>query len=300
MALKGTPDEIKGMVDQLVQALIPMMPAPSENVDVKEGDVEGVKYRIYTPKGEDGPFPIAIWTHGGGYMTGDLNTDDLLCRAVSEHTKSAVVNIDYTLTPDAQWPTQLDECMKVYRWAGANASSFKGDANKMYTIGGSAGGGLALSIANQVIRDPKLKPSLKGIAAQVPCTTHPDNIPSKWASKHTSYVDNAENTPVIDKESMDIFYKYLEAKPDDASAFTILAEDKHAEFPPTYFTSCEFDPLRDDGKCMELALKEAGVPTKLDYYPGMPHYFWIFPPVPEGQTYLGNLIAGIEWLKSQM
>ena len=49
--LKGTPDEIKGMYDQLVQALIPMMPAPNENVDVVEGDVDGIKYRTYTPKG---------------------------------------------------------------------------------------------------------------------------------------------------------------------------------------------------------------------------------------------------------
>jgi versiconal hemiacetal acetate esterase len=51
--LKGTPEEIKGMYDQLVQALIPMMPAPNENVDVVEGDVDGIKYRTYTPKGND-------------------------------------------------------------------------------------------------------------------------------------------------------------------------------------------------------------------------------------------------------
>ena len=114
--MKGSPEEIKGMYDALVQALIPMMPAPSENVDITEGDVDGIKYRTYTPKGENGPFPIAIWTHGGGFMTGDLNADDLLCRVVSEHTKSAVVNIDYRLTPDYKWPTQLEDCMKVYRW----------------------------------------------------------------------------------------------------------------------------------------------------------------------------------------
>ena len=79
--LKGTPETIKGMYDQLVQALIPMMPAPNENVDVAEGDVDGIKYRTYVPKKGDGPFPIGIWTHGGGYMTGDLNSDELLCRA---------------------------------------------------------------------------------------------------------------------------------------------------------------------------------------------------------------------------
>ena len=175
--------------------------------------------------------------------------------------------------------------------AGANATSFKGDASKMYTIGGSAGGGLALQIAYQVLKDPTLKPSLKGIAAQVPCTSksfiitlkleqtlitrigHWDSIPEKYASKYTAYKDNEKDVPVIDKESMEIFYKHVGADPHDKEVFTILATDKHAEFPPTYFTSAEFDPLRDDAFVMEAALKEAGVPTKHDHYPGMPHYF---------------------------
>lgn len=114
--LKGTPEEIKGMYDQLVQALLPMFPPFSENVDVKEGDVDGIGYRIYTPKGKSGPFPTAIWTHGGGYMTGDLNSDHILCGVVAEHTGSAVVNVDYRLTPDHKWPVQLEDSMKVYKW----------------------------------------------------------------------------------------------------------------------------------------------------------------------------------------
>ena len=182
----------------------------------------------------------------------------------------------------------------------SNASTFKGDPNKVYTIGGSAGGGLALQIALQVIKDSKLKPGLKGIAAMVPCTTHWDAVPEKYKSKYTAYTDNGKDAPIIDKESMDIFYKNVGADPKDPEVFTILATDYHKDFPPVYFTSCEFDPLRDDAYVMEAALKDAGVKTKHDHYEGMPHYFWIFPPVPEGQTYVGNLIQGIEWLKSQM
>lgn len=91
--------------------------------------------------------------------------------------------------------------------AGANASSFNGDASKMWTIGGSAGGALALQIALQVIKDPKLKPSLKGIAAMVPATAHWDTIPEKYKSKYTAYKDNEKDAPVIDRESMRIFYE---------------------------------------------------------------------------------------------
>ena len=81
--------------------------------------------------------------------------------------------------------------------------------------------------------------------------------------------------------------------------FVALSENLKS-FPPTYLTSCEFDPLRDDSKVIESALKEVGVPTKHDYYAGMPHYFWIFPSVPESQQYICNLLAGIGWLQSQM
>ena len=117
---------------------------------------------------------------------------------------------------------------------------------------------------------------------------------------YTAPEDNAKDAPVIDGESMDIFFDALKADPKDSDAFVALAEDNHAKFPPTYITSCEFDPLRDDAFVIEKALKDAGVPTKHDHYPGFPHYFWIMPPVPEGQEYVGKLLGGIEWVKSQM
>ena len=158
---------------------------------------------------------------------------------------------------------------------------------------------MALAIANQVVQDPTLKAGLKGIAAMVPATCHFDNVPDKYKSMYKSYTENAKDTPIIDGESMQIFYREVGADPKDASLFAILSQNLK-DFPPTYLTCCEFDPLRDDAYIIQEALEEAGVKTKLDYYEGMPHYFWIFPSVPESQQYVGNLLAGIGWLQSQM
>lgn len=299
MVLAGSPAEIKGQYDALVQMLLPTMPKPSENVTSQDGDVDGVKYRVYNPKEASGSLPIFVWTHGGGYMTGDLNSDDLLCRAVSEHAKTVVVNVDYSLTPEAKWPTQLNECVKVYKWAHDNASSIGGDANRMYTIGGSAGGALALQIANAVLKDSSLKDSMKGVAAMVPCTVHPDNVPEQYKASYTAYNDNKSGVPIIDRNSMEIFYEHLGGSKDDPSLWVLLDKDNHKNFPPVYFTSCEFDPLRDDTTVFKKALDEAGVATKHDHYPGMPHYFWIFPGIPEAQEYVQKLIGGIYWLYSQ-
>lgn len=62
--LKGTPEEIRAQYDGLVQALLPMLPPFPEGSTITDGDVDGIKYRTYTPKEGDGPFPMAIWTHG--------------------------------------------------------------------------------------------------------------------------------------------------------------------------------------------------------------------------------------------
>lgn len=159
---------------------------------------------------------------------------------------------------------------------------------------------LAFAAANQALRDDTLKSSIKGIAASVPCTTHFDNVPAKYKPMYKSYTENAKDVPIIDKESMEIFYREAHAKPTDSTAFTILAEDMHKNFPPTYFVSCEYDPLRDDAYVMEKALKDSGVKTKHDHYEGLPHQFWAFPSLPQVQTYVHNLIGGVTWLTSQM
>jgi versiconal hemiacetal acetate esterase len=218
-------------------------------------------------------------------MTGDLDSDDFLCGVLAEAVPSILINIDYSLSPDAKVPTQLNECLKVYKWvclsgqmrcfnadlsqAHQNASSYGGDPNKFYTGGGSAGGMLALQIANKVVASGDKK-GLKGIAAVVPCTTHPENIPSEYASQHKSYEENKTGVPIIDRESMDTFYHHAGVDPKNSDTFTILATDNHKNYPAVYFVSCEKDPLRDDAYVMEAALKKAGVQTKHDHYKGLP------------------------------
>lgn len=129
-------------------------------------------------------------------------------------------------------------------------------------------------MANKIIQDPDMRFSLKGVAASNPLTTHFDNVPQKYRGVYNSYDENTHGTPIIDKGSMRIFYEHAKVDPRDSDVFTILAEENHQHFPPVYFVSCQYDPLRDDARVMELALEAVGVPTRHDYYEGMPHFFW--------------------------
>ena len=258
---------------------MPLLPAPNDAVATNDGDVDGVKYRIYTPKeaSRSGPLPVGIWTHAGGWVIGSIDQDDLLCRIVAENAPSILISVEYSLAPEAKYPTQLNETLSVYKWARQNASSFGGDPEKFWSIGGSAGGGIALQVANKLVQDPNLKGAIKGVAAIVPVTMHYDQVPEELKPKYTAYVENGSGAPIIDKKSMELFFDYAGVDPKDSDTFTALATENHKNYPPVYFAVCERDPLRDDGLIMEELLKKAGVKTKLDFYKDMPHYVRIIP-----------------------
>jgi len=299
--LGGSVEDIRKQSDQLVEMLTPHAPPPPPGVETKDGDVDGIKYRLYVPKeaASKGPLPVAIWTHGGGFMIGDLNTDDPFCRIISEQAPCIVVNVDYRLAPEQKLPTQLEDTLSVYKWAHQNASSFGGDPSKFFTVGGSAGGSLALGVANRLVKDSSKRDMIKGVAAIVPATLHYDNVPEEYKQLYKAYEENATDVPIIDKKSMQTFYHHAGADPKNSDTFTALDTDNHKNYPPTYIVTCEFDPLRDDGVIMEHALKKAGVPVKRDHYDGFPHYFHIMP-IPEAQQFVGNLIGGVKWLIGQM
>lgn len=90
-------------------------PPPSPNVTVKDQVVEGIKCRVYTPDGQ-GPLPVGIYTHAGGFVCGDLNSEDPLCRIICEHARCILVSVDYRLGPENKLPTMLEDTLTVYRW----------------------------------------------------------------------------------------------------------------------------------------------------------------------------------------
>jgi versiconal hemiacetal acetate esterase len=301
-ALEGTPEEVKAQYAGMIEMLAPLAPPPTPAVESKDGDVDGVGYRIYTPveAAKSGPLPVGLFTHSGGFMLGDLDGEDPVCRAVAEHTGSIIISVDYSLTPEHKWPTQLQESLNVFKWARQNASSYGGDTSKFYTIGGSAGGCLAFAVANKIVANPQLKDSVKGVVSIVPCLLHPDNVPAEYKSDYKSFAENGVDVPVLTALSMRQFYDAAGADPTDSSVFVLLEKENLKNFPPSYIVTCGADPLRDDGVIMEKALKAAGVPVKSDNYPDLPHYFWIFPGIPQAQLFVGNLIAGTKWVIDQM
>lgn len=115
--IAGTPAEIKARSRASKAYLERWIPKRADAVEVTEGEVKGVGYRKYRPaEAPMKPLPVGIWAHGGGWMTGDLDSDDRFCRIVAEKIPSVVISVDYRLTPEYPMPAQLDDCLKVYIW----------------------------------------------------------------------------------------------------------------------------------------------------------------------------------------
>jgi versiconal hemiacetal acetate esterase len=117
-----------------------------------------------------------------------------------------------------------------------------GDLQRFFTVGSSAGGGIALAVKNKLIKIGHCA-RIKGIVvALIPVAVHPDNVPSGYESIYTSYVENETDIPLIDSGTMRTFFESFDAKPDDSVTFASQS-DVLGEFPPSYIVTCGKDPL---------------------------------------------------------
>lgn len=206
--LTGTPQDIIDQFNGLGAALAAQAPPPDASIITEDTVADGVPVRIYTPPGATGKkLPVGVYYHGGGWLVGSLDSEDAWCRAISKHTPCILISVDYRLTQTDKWPAQLDDSLTAFKWvrfpanitspssfrsnpthltspkqARNNATKFGGDSSKLFTIGASAGGGLALSVANELIKSGSGS-QIAGIVAMVPVAAHPDSIASEYKSQ---------------------------------------------------------------------------------------------------------------------
>lgn len=294
--LGGSVESIIEAFNALGAALAAQAPPPDTSIQTKDESADGVPVRIYTPPPASAgkELPVGVYYHGGGYLVGSLDSEDAWCRVIAKATPCIIVSVDYRLSTAAKLPAQLDDSVKAFKWARQNTKKFGGDQSQFFTVGASAGGGLALTVADQIIKSGA-RSHIQGVVAMVPVTAHPESIPKDYASQYTAYKENASGVPIIDADSMRIFFEAADASPHDEKVFVTLSKNLK-DFPPVYISTCGKDPLRDDGKVLELMLKQEGVKTKSDYYDGMPHYFWMFPGIEGGVKFLENVVGGAKWV----
>ena len=244
------------------------IPMPVFNVDTvgKEIPVTGgnVHLRVYTPKTGNGPFPVIVYYHGGGFVIANIDVYDASAKVLADKTGAVVVSVAYRLAPENKFPTAHNDSFAAYEWVVKNAASIKGDPKNIAVAGESAGGNLAMNVAIMA-RD-------KGIAA-------PKHIlavyPIAGSDMSTeSYKKNAAAKP-LDKPMMGWFVKnYLNTMAEAKDPRINLVAANLKGLPAVTIITAEYDPLQSDGMMLADKLKASGVKVDSKNYNGVTHEFF--------------------------
>lgn len=243
-------------------------PKPLAKVESRMIPVEGgeIELRLYTPAGA-GSFPLFVYFHGGGWVIGDVETVDTLCRNIAHESESVVASVNYRLAPEHKFPVPVEDCYAAVQWVAQHAHELNGDASRLAVGGDSAGGNLAAVVS-------LLAKERKGHAIAYQVLVYPV---TQVGLETASYRENGEGY-FLTADSMNWFFQqYLNAEEEkaDVRVSPLLAEDLRG-LPPALVITAEYDPLRDEGERYADRLKQADVPVELTRYDGMIHgFFWM-------------------------
>src|SRR5260370_5546674 len=110
------------------------------------GPAGSIPIGVSTPQG-NGPFPVLVFFHGGGWVSCDLDSHDGPCRALTNKVGCVTVSIDFRLAPEHKFPAGVEDCFAATKWVAENARELNVDANRLAVVGDSAGGNLFAAIA---------------------------------------------------------------------------------------------------------------------------------------------------------
>ena len=270
-----------------------------EVASAQDGFAGGVPVRTYRPAGVPAGTATGtvVYLHGGGFVIGDLETHDGVCRRLSRDANAVVVSVDYRLAPEAPFPAAVDDAYAALTWVATNVDDFGGDAGRIVVGGDSAGGNLAAVCAQRALADGL---PLAGQLLIYPATDMAGDYPSRaengegyfltladveWFAAH--YTGIAGGQAALADTAVAELAADTRLSPIRAASLAGLA--------PAVVVTAEFDPLRDEGNAYAEALTTAGVRVSHQQFAGLIHGFYgleqFSPAVAAATTWINARVA---------
>jgi len=246
--------------------------------------------RVYTPlklRETKGLAPCLVFFHGGGFVIGNLDSHDVVCRKLADEGQLIVIAVDYRLAPEHKFPAGVEDVVTATKWVADNARQLGIDASRLSVGGDSAGGNLAAVVAITA-RDGN-GPTIAGQVLIYPGTD--------FAMTHPSHSE--PETSILLTHSVIRWFRdnYLNGAADVDDWRASPARIKSlAGLPPAYVLTAGADPLRDEGDEYAKRLKEAGVPVTYRTYPGQFHGFFTMGKLLQQANVAAREIG--DWLKA--
>src|SRR3954465_3011772 len=260
------PDKGREVVDDVQSGEIAAPDVDVTDMTVPGGPSGSVSVRVLRPLGTTGPLPVIVYIHGAGWVFGNSHTHDRLVRELAVGTNAAVVFPNYSLSPEARYPTAIEESYAVLQWVADHGADKGLDASRIAIAGDSVGGNMTAALT--LMAKERSGPSLVAQLLFYPVTD---------ASFDTESYREFATGYFLRRDAMQWFwnqYTTEEEQRDEITASPLRASTEQlAGLPPALVITAEADVLRDEGEAYGRKLRAAGIDVTATRYEGVIHDF---------------------------
>jgi acetyl esterase len=287
------PVEGRKTVDQVQAGEIDKPDVDIEDTTLPGGPTGEVSVRILRPQGATGVLPVIAYIHGAGWVFGNSHTHDRLIRELAAGTGAAVVFPNYSLSPEARYPTALEESYAVVRWVSEHGAEKDLDGSHLAVAGDSVGGNMSAALT--LLAKERGGPALAAQVLFYPVTNADFDT--------ESYRQFAEGY-FLRRDGMQWFWDQYAPDPAqraEATASPLRASTEQlAGLPPALVITAEADVLRDEGEAYANRLREAGVPVTAMRYQGIIHDFVMLNALRGTQAATSAIAEAIRYLRAAL
>ncbi|EGU84182.1 hypothetical protein FOPG_17316 [Fusarium oxysporum f. sp. conglutinans race 2 54008] len=277
--------------------------------EISTRDGSSIQARSYRPAASTtSQLPVFLYFHGGGFMTGTLDTEDATCARIAITAKVAVLHINYRHTPEFPYPTAWNDAEDGFKWLHQNIELLNGVPEKVIVGGISSGAMLTAALILQKHHGKAVTeyPAIAGQVLMIPYLVHIDAYEPQLKKlidpSVSSYKEN-EHAPLLPVRAVRLFIDLLKIENPDPLDLRTSPGNASSEqvrgLPPTTFGIAGLDPFRDEGLLFAKLLSEAGVPTDTYLFQGVPHAFRRFGQLSQAKRWDAVMSHAIEWSLSQ-
>jgi acetyl esterase/lipase len=272
-------------------------PVHKEAVDMQDLTIAGgpsgeVSVRILRPKNSPPILPVILYIHGAGWVFGNAHTHDRLVRELAVGAQAAVVFPNYSLSPEAKYPTALEEIYAVLQWIVDHAKEYAFDAERLTIAGDSVGGNMAAAIT--LVAKERKGPNIHKQLLFYPVTD---------ASFDTDSYEQFATGYFLRRDAMQWFWDQYTSDPRERAEVTASPLRATLEqlscLPPALIITGEADVLRDEGEAYANKLREAGVPVTSVRFQGIIHDFVMLNALADTAAARGAMMLAKAWLREQ-
>lgn len=283
------PEKGRATVDEVQSG-----PVDKPDVDITDTSVPGgpsgqIPVRILRPKGATGALPVILYIHGAGWVFGNSHTHDRLVRELAVGANAAVVFPEYSLSPEAKYPTAIEQCYAVAQWIAAHGAEHDLDGRRLAIAGDSVGGNMTIAVT-MLAKERGGPPFVQQVLF----------YPVTDANFDTDSYRQFATGYFLRRDAMQWFWDQYTTDPAqraEPTASPLRAPiDQLRGLPPALVITGEADVLRDEGEAYARKLREAGVPVTAVRFGGIIHDFVMLNALAETQAARAALLLASEML----